>query len=454
MIKQYRLFIVLFCCQSFFLEAQDMSLYFMNGIAQSTAVNPSFLPDRKVVYCLPGFNLGASNSIGSYNSMLTQNAEGSTFLNTSRLLQQAKAHNFVKAHVGLTTFEAIMGKDNWRFSVSNTLRQNTFFAYPKGLVELAADGNAAHLGETLEIGPDMNVELFGETAFGFMMNLGKVNVGGRIKLLSGIANLSTSRTKATITTDEEYYQLQVSSDYQINAGGLLSVDGLVDNGEVEITFDDKALGMSSMFKNPNLGLDLGANMTLLNDKLMLSASIIDLGQIHWRNNAKNYRSQGSFNFEGVDLNGVLEDEGDDFGEALLDSLENTFDFTETANSYKTMLPTRIYMSARYQAHRLFTAGVLAYIEPYRGQIYNGLAIDATTHIGKIVDVGLTGSYVYRSANLGAHLALKFGPVQIIAASDNVLALMNPQDHKYTTARFGMNLAFGKKFIGDTPTEVK
>jgi Family of unknown function (DUF5723) len=454
MIKQYRLFIALFCCQSFFLQAQDMSLYFMNGIAQSTAVNPSFLPDRKLVFCLPGFNLGASNSIGSYNSMLTQNAEGNTLLNTAGLLQQSQAHNFVRAHAGLTTFDLIMGMGNWRFSVSNTLRQNTFFAYPKGLVELAAEGNAAHLGETLEIGPDMNVELFGETAIGFMMNLGKINVGGRIKLLSGIANISTSRTKASLTTDEEYYQLQVNSDYQINSGGLISVEGLAGEGEVAINFNDKEFGMGSMFKNPNLGLDLGANMTLLNDKLMLSASIIDLGQIKWRNNAKNYRAQGSFNFEGVDLNGALEEGGDDFGKALLDSLENTFDFTETENSYKTMLPTRVYMSARYKAHRLLTAGVLAYVEPYRGQIYNGLAIDATTHVGKIVDVGLTGSYVYRSANLGAHLVLKFGPVQIIAASDNVLALIKPQDHKYTTARFGMNLAFGKKFVGDTPTEVK
>jgi len=189
----------------------------------------------------------------------------------------------------------------------------------------------------------------------------------------------------------------------------------------------------------------------MDDKLMVSASIIDFGRIKWKNNAKNYTAKGSFDFSGVDLNDAIDD--GDAGEGLVDSLENAFDFVESENSYTTMLPTKVYLSARYKAHRFLTVGVLSYLEMYRGEVYNGFAVDATTHLGKVVDFGMTGSYVYRSPNLGAHLAVKLGPFQIIAASDNLLALVNPTNHHHTTARFGMNLAFGKKNVGDSPNPV-
>ncbi|MFT4668148.1 MAG: hypothetical protein ACI8YQ_002843 [Polaribacter sp.] len=451
MLKQYILITGLLCCQLLTVEAQEMSLYFMNGIAQSTDVNPSFMPDRKTIYSFPEIYGGVSNSIGSYNGMIMKNAEGTTVLNTAALLSNAKDHNFVRQNLGLTTFRSMYGKERWRASVTHSIKQNTLFAYPKGLVNLLANGNAAYLDETLQIGPDVELNLYSETAFGFMMRISKVTVGGRIKLLSGLANVSTSKTDAKVTTDSEYYQLAVEADYQINAGGMFSVAGLVDDRDVEVNFEDEDLSFGRLFKAPNLGLDLGANIVLLNDKLMLSASIIDLGRIKWKNNAKNYTAKGTYDFSGVDLNDALD--GGDAGEGLLDSLENAFDFVESGNSYSTMLPTKIYLSARYKAHRFLSLGVLSYLETYRGEIYNGLAIDATTHLGKIVDFGLTGSYVYRSPNLGAHLALKFGPFQIIAASDNLLALIDPTNHQHTTARFGMNLAFGKKYVGDSPNPV-
>ena len=450
--NQYILIIALLVCQQLSLQAQEMGLYFMNGIAQSTDVNPAFMPDRKIIYSFPGISAGFSNSIGSYNDLIMKNAEGTTVLNTSALLSNAKSNNYLRTNVGLTTFRTMFGKDRWRVSVSNTIKQTSLFSYPSGLVELLAEGNAAHLDETLQIGPDIDLNLYSETAVGFMMRVSNLTVGGRIKLLSGMANVSTSRTSAKVTTDSEYYELAVESDYQINAGGLFSVDGLVDDGDVEINFEDEDLSASSLFKSPNLGLDLGATMVLMDDKLMLSASIIDLGRIKWKNNSKNYTATGNFDFSGVDLNDAIDD--GDSGEALLDSLENAFDFVETENSYSTSLPTKVYLSARFKAHRFLSVGVLSYMEMYRGEIYNGFALDATTHITKIVDFGLTGSYVYRSPNLGAHLALKFGPVQIIAATDNLLALMNPTNHQHTTARFGMNLAFGKKYVGDSPNPVE
>ena len=446
--KKYILILCLFYFTPFVSEAQEISLYFMNGIAQSTYVNPSFLPERKVVYTFPGIMAGFGNSIGAYNDMLSTDSEGNTLLDTKAILAKAKNHNYIRQQLALTTFHSMYGKERWRVSISQTIKQSTYFGYPKGLVQLAAEGNAAHLDETLDIGPDLDMNIYSELAFGFMMRIRKWSVGGRIKLLSGIANVSTPKHKASIHTDTEYYQLGVETDYQINAAGLFNIQGLVDDGDFEINFEEEELSVGSLFRKPNLGIDLGANWVLLNDKLMLSASIIDLGAIKWKNNTKNYQAKGTFDFEGLSLNALLEN-GEQAGEALLDTLSSAFDFQESENGYTLMLPTKTYLSARYKAHRWLTLGLLSYTEFYRGEVYNGLAIDATTHLGKVLDFGLTGSYVYRSPNLGMHLALKLGPFQMIAATDNVLALVKPANHSFTTARFGMNLAFGKKYVGDS-----
>ncbi|MFK7807729.1 MAG: DUF5723 family protein [Saprospiraceae bacterium] len=453
MFNKYLLIVAIFCLQQLSVQAQEMSLYFMNGIAQSNAVNPAFMPERKVVYSLPGISAGFSNSIGSYNNLITRNSEGVKVLSGATLLDNSRGHNFIRQNLEINNFTTIFGKDRWRISVSQSIKQNAFFGYPKGLVELAVEGNGAHVGETLQIGPDVDLNLYSETAVGFMMRVRNLTFGGRVKLLSGMANVSTSRTSAKVTTDEEYYQLSVASDYQINAGGMFNVDGLVDDSSVEVNFEDEDLSMASLFRSPNLGLDLGATMVILDDRLMLSASLIDLGRIKWKNNAKNYTAKGEYDFTGVNLNDAI-DEDSNPGDGLLDSLENAFDFVESNNTYTTMLPTKLYLSARFKAHRFLTVGALAYMENYRGEIYNGLAIDATTHITKIIDFGITGSYVYRSPNLGAHLALKFGPLQIVAASDNLLAVMNPKNHHHATARFGINLAFGRKYSGDKPNPVE
>ena len=447
MIKHYFLIFSFFCCQLVVLQAQEMSLYFMDGILQSTAVNPSFLPKKKVIYSFPGLSLGMTNSISSYNGMKMKNAEGVTVLNTDALLSDLSDHNYFRQNLAITTFQSMYGKKNWRISVSHSLKGNTYVAYPRGLVELAAKGNAEFIGETLEIAPEVDFSLYSETAFGYMMKIGRLSVGGRIKLLSGIANFSTDRSSATLTTDSEYYQLNVATDYRINAGGLVDVKGLIEDEAFDVSVRDDEFTFNSMFKKMNLGLDLGASMLLLDDKLMVSASIIDLGKIKWKNNPHNFHSSGTYRFEGVDINEVIDGE-EVTGASSLDSLTTALDFVETNNTYSTTLPTKMYLSAKFKAHRFLSTGALVYFEPYRGHTYSGVAVDLTTHLGRILDFGLTASQVYKSSNLGAHMALKLGPVQIIAVTNNILAIVNPFEHKHVNARFGLNLAFGRKKILD------
>ena len=435
----------LFCLLVFSqaLQAQHMSLYFMDDILQGNLVNPAFMPDRKIVYSFPSLGVQFTNSIGAYNSLISENAEGVTVLDTRTLLNLSDDQNFVRFGYEMYSTHSMFGNKLWRVSISHAVKGNNYFEYPKALVKLAAEGNAAFLGETVEVAPDFDFTMYSETALGFALNLGKINAGARLKLISGIANVSADKTSTTLTTDPEYYQLDVATDYRINAAGLFELSGLSGDSDFEADFNGADFSVGDWFsKNLSLGVDLGASMSLMNDKLKVSTSIIDLGKIKWNNNVYNFHSNGQYRFEGVDLNETFE-EGDISLDEALDTLSSVFDFEESHNGYATFLPTKVYMSGSYKVNRWVSGGGLLLFERYQGNSFTGIALDVTAHLWKILDFGLTGSRVYGATSLGMHMALKLGPVQLILASDNALALINPFDHKMASGRFGLNLAFGK-----------
>ena len=49
-------------------------------------------------------------------------------------------------------------------------------------------------------------------------------------------------------------------------------------------------------------------------------------------------------------------------------------------------------------------------------------------------------------NLGANLLLQLGPVQLFAATDNIISAFDPLGQNSANGRFGLAVAFGKKKV--------
>ena len=439
MIKKI-IFSLSFCLiTSMTVNAQQLGLYFLDGVIQANHLNPAFAPKQKVAYSLPGFGAGFSNSMGAYNDFVSINAEGVGVLNGDVIMQQLSDNNFIRGGFNLHTYNSVIGKKNWRIILSNTIKFDTYVNIPRDLASLAIEGNAAAVGETFNIGPDLDMSAYSETGFGFMWKFGEVNVGGKIKLLSGLANVTTDRTQASVTTDEEYYQLTAMTDFRINAAGLVDIKNPDDLSQFDMEWQLDEFSVSDMFNNLSVGLDLGVSAKLIDKKLTLSASIIDIGKIKWKN-PYNFHSKGEYTFEGVDARNLVEDDELSF-EGTLDTLDRIFNFTESNNAYTTALPMKTYLSANYKLHKFFSAGGMIYYENYRGQNFGGYALNASAHFSQIFNVGMTWSSVYKTNSLGAHFALKLGPVQLVAITDNLMAAMKPYDNQNFNAQFGLNLAF-------------
>jgi len=421
------------------INAQQLGLYFLDGVVQANHLNPAFAPKQKVAYSFPGVSAGFSTSLGAYNDFVTVNAEGVGVLNGDVIMEQLSDNNFIRGGFNLHTFHSVVGKKNWRVILSNTIKFDNYINVPRDLASLAIEGNAAAVGETFNIGPDLNISAYSETGLGFMWKFGEVQVGGKVKLLSGLANVSTDKTTASVTTDEEYYQLTAMTDYRINAAGLVDIKNPEDLSQFDIDWRLDEFKVGDIFKNLSVGIDLGASAKFLDEKLTVSASIIDLGKIKWQN-PYNFHSKGSYTFEGIDARDLVEDDELSF-EGTLDTLDRIFNFTETNSSYKTALPMKSYLSGSYKIHKFFSAGGMLYYENYRGQNFGGYALNASAHFSQVFNVGVTWSSVYQTQSLGAHFVLKLGPVQLVALTDNIMAAMKPYDNQNFNAQFGLNLAF-------------
>ncbi len=414
---------------------QDLSLHFLRNTWQSSKTNPAFITDHKVHYGLPSFYFNIAHTGPSYNDVVQTSTTGENVLDIGAVLNSLADNNQLFTNVEFETTSVSVGIKNIRFSFNHAIKFNTFLDYPKDMVELGWNGNAQFIDETINIGPDFQAFAYNEFGLGAAMKFLNVSAGARLKILTGIGDVSTSRTDASLYTDPDIYQLTFNTDYRINTSTFLAYD---QDGNFDLDFGD--INFSTL-TTPNLGLaiDLGASIKL--KKLELSASIIDLGAIKWSKNTKNYTSSGSYTYEGLDVSEIIRDEDVSF-EQTIDTLQQIFDFDETASSYTTMLPTKFYLSGTYEVNGLLKVGGLIYSESYRGTLFPAFAASASVNVGKVVSVGAV--YAIRNKtynNVGLNTTLKLGPVQLFGVSDNILAVFKPYDSRNVNARVGLNLVF-------------
>ncbi len=439
------IFTPLFCLFAFGLstvQAQQLGLHFMDNVWQVNHTNPAKAPDQKIIFSFPNVYTGFAHSALSFNDLTTINDQGLTVLNSQQLLANLEDQNHLNLQANAETFNLAISIANMQFSLHHGIKVNGIFNYPKTLVEFALQGNAPFIGQEINIAPSVNFLAYNEIGLGFNMRLAKLHVGGRIKMLNGMGTISTENAGISISTDEEFYQLSLTSDYQINAAGVVALN--VDSTDLDPNFDFDQYGVSDFLKiNRGWGFDIGAQFKVT-DKLTVAASIIDLGFIKWKENPINLKSQGSFEFDGLKIDDFIKDDQIDVSISE-DSILNTFNFVKSEEAFTTFLPSRIYLSGTYQVAPIFRAGALLYLENQKGKTFKAVSLNGTLVLRRIFHLGATYSIYNRSySNVGLNFQLKLGPVQLFGVSDNVLAALRPASSRGTNFRFGLNMVFGKR----------
>jgi hypothetical protein len=419
---------------------QSMTFYNMQSVSQSNYINPARMPDNKINIGLPGISnsyFSVSNSGFAFSDLVKKNGD-SLDLDFNSFLSALSDKNYMSlaAHVDALSVGVKIGQRNY-LSFNITAKNNVRFSYDKDPFELLINGNAPFIGKNKSLNVGVNAAAYIEYGVGFARTFmeNKLSVGGRLKYLSGLYSINTANSNVHISTNDQNYGLEITSNIEINTAGLDE-----DNDSTDVS--DLIFG-----GNNGISLDLGGTYRL-NDEWEFSASLLDLGSIKWTENVTNYVSKEpgkKLEFEGLEWDEIFNDttEVEESFEELADSLEDQFDLLETNKSYSTALPSQLYLGANYYLNENTNIGGLLYTQFFDGRLISGIGLSFNKKFSRVFSVN--GSYSYwnrEAANIGAGFSANLGPVQFYMVSDNILAAMNWDNAQSTNIRFALNLRFG------------
>jgi hypothetical protein len=423
------------------LSQRNFTLFNMRGMPQAVYVNPSYMPDARVYVSLP---LGMINaSVGSdgfaYDDLFTKDDKGKSIFNTESLISNLRDKNmvFVDLQQELLGVGVKLLGTYVNFSVMN--RFNTSLILPKDFLTFAMEGNGKSLlGNRANMdGIGLNINSFIEYGIGVTKSLGRFTIGGKAKMLSGIANFNTRYSTLGITTNAETFDLAIDGGAQFNTSNITGVFQ-------DSTRSAALKGLSGAgfnFNNIGYGFDLGLSVKMT-DYLTLTASVLDIGQITWKNDVKTYTQENfDFVFRGVDFNQFLADTSKTPVNVLQDTLTSIFKQNESKESYSTGLGTKYYVGAFHQFSNLFGVSALIYSQVLRKNYIGGVTLGFNFKLKKLLTINANYTYTNKSwTNLGLGLNFKaLGPFQFYLITDNVLGFVMPNKAKLVNVCGGFSI---------------
>lgn len=421
---------------------QELGTHFMN-VLQSNISNPSIMNKSRITIGLPSAYANFYNTGFSFNDIFEEIPGDSLRLNMDDAVENLKDNNLLNFQTQIDWFSIGFRTNKFQIGGSFSWKSSFYANYPKEMLDVFWNGNAKYIDETINIAPDFQAYSYAELGLNGAFNItDNITIGGRLKYLSGIVDISNvlSATEATIYTDPQYYQVTLTTDYAFNSSSYPILDSTITNFNGSTQFDYFQL----FGTNTGLAADLGLTMRFA-DKIQVSAGVADVGYINWASNLRNYNTKGSYTFSGVEFNPLIDNDSISFS-AIGDTLVEVFDVKVSQSNvgYTTNLPTKIHLSGQYELPTKLTLGVLLYGELYREQFIPAVALSVRKEFGDLFSIG--GIYAYRQfspLNLGINAAVKLGPVQVFLASDNVVPLFTPYSSKNFNGRAGINILLGK-----------
>jgi hypothetical protein len=454
-------------------EAQiNNSLYFMHGVPQSNRINPAHQPNCGFYIGLPGISpirFDVSSSSLAYGDVIYPHPTQDsliTFLHPlgdkQAFLDLLKPVNFVASDLGTSLISFGFRTGIGFFSLDLTTRLDGNISYPGDLARLILNG--AVEGETYQLdGIGADLFLLDEIALGWSgAILDNLYIGARAKLMFGIGSLTTTSSQLSVTTSQDVWNIQSDmtfntslpfAEVRYDSEGM--IDEVVINDDLE-DFDPSAIpGYGFNTNNFGLGVDLGVDYRPI-EQLLVSASVVDIGYINWKDEVHEASYQMEFDFTGLEINPTEFTEDHNFGDyidstisQLGDSLSNFLTFTP-GRAFSKRLNTKLFIGASYSVTPNINFGILSRTDFLSDQITEQVTASANFNTGRILNFTLSYSYLNDYfKNIGAGLSLNAGPLNLYLISDNALNMAFwPQETRSVNLWFGMNLVFGyKKFKG-------
>jgi hypothetical protein len=450
-------------------------MYFMN-LPQNHLINPALRPSNSIYIGLPvvsGINMNINNNFVNFSDIFLKGQPNDSIISflhpdydVNKFLAKIKQRNSIEPEtmIQLLGVGFSLGKDGYVFFDIND-RIDGNIVLPGDLFKLALKGNEEFVGSKIDLSSLRgDIKYYREFGLGYSRNFtDKLRIGIKGKLLFGIAAASIDNKSLGITVNEDYSHT-LDANLAVNMSGPVNVYMDSKNNIDSIRFDDNRFktksGITDFFsgkKNMGFGMDIGATYDLT-DRIVVSASITDLGFIRWKKDVTNLTAKNQFEFSGLNMLDVVNGTQtiDQVGQDMLDSLKNAFVVSKSKTAFTTYLPFGISLGGSYNITKQFSVGLLSYSRVIGKQIREALTLSANINLGSALSTSL--SYTAENQqydNLGAGLAFRAGVAQFYLLTDRIPILWNkikndnsnfilPANWNTFNLRLGMNFVFGNR----------
>jgi hypothetical protein len=447
-------------------------LYYMN-LPQNHLMNPAMHPSNSSYVGLPVISsmyFSVNNNFISYSDIFSKNGSSDSvysFLNsesaTDEFLAGLNKKNSFSPQVTLPVLGiGFKGANGLYFFIDINERMEGNVVFPGDVIKLILKGNEPFAGDEIDLS-SLRMDMRYYREFGFTISKeisNKLTIGIRPKLFTGIISTHLDNRSFGIKVGDDYTHT-LDADLTANFSGPFEVYMDNDQNLDRITFDDSWFDFNTLasIQNRGLGLDLGATYKLLNDRLMVSASLTDIGYIKWNRRVTNLSTKGQFIFDGLDMTDVLNGTKDfeEVGKELLDSLKDSFSLVKTNAPFTTWLAPGLTLGGSYNLSKSISLGILSYSRFIGKQVRESLTMSANVNLSNAFSFSLGYSLQnQRADNLGAGIAFRASIFQFYFISDRIPIswdrlkidsgsnVVIPANWNTISLRLGMNLSFGNK----------
>ena len=462
--------------------AQSNTLYYLNGAPQSYRLNPATQPQCRFFLGLPVLNslyLETYNNSFGLTDMLWNDPETGQVLQPfssdaalDDFLGRLTDENTLSMDIAVSPVSIGLGIKEMYFTFDMTMKMDLGIYYPSDFIPLFIPGIPD--GSTFDFSSlGFHVTGYVEYALGvsrkFMGDM--LQVGIRPKLITGIGTISSTDNNITLDASTDTYELNSQMELNICAPGFIFPLNEEGNFDLEqgVIFDSTLSSVadyrSLLMSNKGLGVDIGVHVKPI-EGLTLSASLIDLGYIKWKEYVHTLTLEGSVEFNGIDVQ--TDSNTSDFSENLLDSIVNNFDFhTTSGEPFKSSLEPKLYIGGSYAVLPKLDVGLLSRFDFTKTGTKANLMIHANWHPSNAFN--LTANYSPfggRASTFGLGFATRGGPLSFYTVADyrafrynlykyeNIPVFIAPANRDRFNIQIGFNLVFGcnmrKRLMKDKP----
>ena len=436
--------------------SQVNTLYYMENVPSRSLLNPAFMPTQNFYIDLPllsGISVGVGDNSFAAKDLIFQqggnvvtpfspNVDRNPFLNVLRPTTSLD----MESRINLLGFGFRTKIGFFTFGLSE--RVITDVNIPKDLLSLLLKGAPDTVGvnhfNLKSLG--MSMTAFTEAAFGYARRIdSQWTVGGKVKLLFGQAHGDASFTNLNLNISKQVAELDGSGTARIT-----TPFNIPQNSDGTPDFSNVNSNGSSKFRPVGFGagIDLGAEYKYLDD-LSFSASLTDLGFIHWQKSSWEGTLKNQTTFTGMDFKVNGGSGSNDFGKDIGDSLKNAFVYSSNGAGYTTYLTAKFRLGAEYSLMKQISFGVLwentVGGEESFSEVTTSVNLRPTNWFNASLSYGLLNG---EFGTFGMGLNIIAGPIDLFLVSDYIPLYFTgdgiPYKSKYLNAQLGISLVFGRK----------